>query len=68
MKVYKMMSMDTFESPVNPSFTFGIIKMWVGAWGDMSLNARTCQKNIQMNLKTFCFKDFTQCTFAPFDT
>lgn len=35
---------DTLDSPVKPSFTLGIIRMWVGAWGDMSLKAKTCQK------------------------
>lgn len=35
---------NTLERPVNPSLTLGMIKICVGAWGDMSLKARTCRK------------------------
>lgn len=31
----------TLDKPVRPSFDFGIIKMCIGAWGAMSLKAKT---------------------------
>lgn len=40
---------NTFESPVKPSFTLGIIRMCVGAWGSMSLKAKTCKERQKMD-------------------
>jgi len=34
---------NTLDRPVNPSLTLGMIRIWVGACGSMSLKARTCQ-------------------------
>lgn len=31
---------SAFETPVNPSLFLGMIKIWVGATGDISLNAK----------------------------
>lgn len=42
---YEIKAMQpTLDSPVKPSLTLGMIKMCVGAWGDMSLKARTWQE------------------------
>lgn len=34
--------LGTLERPVKPSFTFGMTRMWMGPWGLMSLNSKTC--------------------------
>jgi len=34
---------NTLDRPVNPSLDFGIITIWGGASGAISLKARTCQ-------------------------
>lgn len=36
---------NTLESPVKPSLTLGISRMCTGAWGFMSLKAKTWQEN-----------------------
>jgi hypothetical protein len=37
----------TFERPLSPSLTLGMITIWIGAWGFMSLKARTWKMNTQ---------------------
>jgi len=40
----KVSLISTLDRPLNPSFTLGMIRICVGAWGVMSLKASTCQK------------------------
>lgn len=54
---------STFEIPVNPSLTLGMITIWVGAWGAMSLKARICQGNEKFCTFQTCFQILIKAEF-----